>query len=284
MGIAPGGAAAAEGGWGEAALSLLPPAAAAANKRLKEQELLINSQISSAAADFPQNRPVSTGLGLSLDDRRLAAASSSGDSPPLFLMLDDEIDRELQRQEVELDRFIKIKGEQLRQAILEKVQSKHLETLTSVEDRILRRLREKEVEVDSINRKNRELEEQMKQLTVEVGNWQSRAKYNENMISTLKFHLQQVVGQSRDSKEGCGDSEVDDTASCCNVKAMDLQLVCRESKESKGQVYCRVCRVKEVCMLLLPCRHLCLCKDCESKLGFCPLCHSSKVIGMEVYM
>lgn len=115
MGIAPGGAAAAEGGWNEAALSLLPPPPPAANKRLKEQELLINSQISSAAADFPQNRPVSTGLGLSLDDRRLAAASSPGDSPPLFLMLDDEIDRELRRQEAELDRFIKMKVSDLLQ-------------------------------------------------------------------------------------------------------------------------------------------------------------------------
>ena len=69
---------------------------------LKERELLMNSQISSVG-------PVSTGLGLSLDDRRLAAASSSGESPSLFSLLDEEIDCELQRQEAELDRFIKLR-------------------------------------------------------------------------------------------------------------------------------------------------------------------------------
>ncbi|XP_010274802.1 PREDICTED: uncharacterized protein LOC104610044 [Nelumbo nucifera] len=72
-------------------------------KRLKEQDFLENnSQISSV--DFLQTRSVSTGLGLSLDDRRMA---SSGDSP-LFSLLDDDIDGELQRQEAEMDRFVKV--------------------------------------------------------------------------------------------------------------------------------------------------------------------------------
>ncbi|KAF5198704.1 Boi-related e3 ubiquitin-protein ligase [Thalictrum thalictroides] len=257
-------------------------------RRLKEEDFLetninnnninTNSQISSL--DFFQTRSVSTGLGLSLDDRRIV---SSGDSP-VFSILDDELDRELQRQEAEMDRFIKVQGEQLRQAILKKVQANQLQTLTFAEDRILQKLREKEGEIEDINRKNTELEERMKQLTVEAGAWQNRAKYNENMITALKFNLQQVFAQSRDSKEGCGDSEVDDTASCCNGGALDFQLAYKENKDLKELMACKVCNANEVCMLLLPCRHLCLCKECESKLSFCPLCQSSKFIGMEVYM
>lgn len=72
-------------------------------KRPKEQDFMENnSQISSV--DFLQPRSVSTGLGLSLDNGRLA---SSGDSPFLALMGDD-IDRELQRQDAEIDRYIKV--------------------------------------------------------------------------------------------------------------------------------------------------------------------------------
>ncbi|XP_078432487.1 S-ribonuclease binding protein 1 [Wolffia australiana] len=263
-GIAP------ETGWGEGALSLfpLPP-----NKRLKEQ-MFINSQ----------NRPVSTGLGLALYDRNMGGASSSVESSSLFLMLDDEVRRELQRQEAELDCFLKSKGEMMRQAVLEKIQAKQLAMLTSIEDRIFRRLREKESEVESINRKNKELEEQMKLLTAEVASWQNRAHDNEIVISTLNLHLQQVLAQSRNSREGCGDSEVDDTASCCDVKAEDLRQVSREKKDAKGQLICSFCQIREARMLLLPCRHLCLCKNCEGKLGFCPLCQSSKVVGMEVFM
>ncbi|XP_058089549.1 probable BOI-related E3 ubiquitin-protein ligase 2 [Magnolia sinica] len=250
------------------------------NKRLKEQEFLENSQISSV--DFLQTRSVSTGLGLSLDDRRMA--SSSGDSPVLSL-LDEEIDRELQRQDTEMDRFVKLQGERLRQAILKKVQANQLQTLSSVEEKILQKLREKEAEVEDINKKNMELEERMKQLNVEAGAWQHRAKCNENMITALKFNLQQVFAQGRDSKEGCGDSEVDDTASCCDGGAIDFHLLAsKENKDLKDSMTCKVCRVNEVCMLLLPCRHLCLCKDCENKLSYCPLCQTSKFIGMEIYI
>lgn len=74
-------------------------------KRVKEQDFLENSQISSI--DFLQTGTVSTGLGLSLDDRRVAA--SSGESPLVLLpMVDADIDRELQRMVAEMDSFIKI--------------------------------------------------------------------------------------------------------------------------------------------------------------------------------
>ena len=72
-------------------------------KRLKEQDFLENnSQISSV--DFLQPRSVSTGLGLSLDNTRMA---STGDSA-LLSLIGDDIDRELQQQDVEIDRFLKL--------------------------------------------------------------------------------------------------------------------------------------------------------------------------------
>ncbi|KAI3460221.1 hypothetical protein Pfo_016884 [Paulownia fortunei] len=237
-----------------------------------------NSQMSSV--DLLQARSVSTGLGLSLDNPRL---NSSGDSALLGLV-GDALDRELQRQDAEIDRYIKLQGDRLRQAILEKFQATQLQTLSYVEEKVLQKLQEKEAEVEDINKKNVELELRMEQLTLEANAWQQRAKYSENMINTLKLNLQQVYAQSRDSKEGCGDSEVDDTASCCNGRPVDFHLLCKDSNEMKELMTCKVCRVNEVCMLLLPCKHLCLCKDCESKLSLCPLCQSSKYIGMEVYM
>ncbi|KAG6406928.1 hypothetical protein SASPL_134545 [Salvia splendens] len=208
-----------------------------------------NSQISSV--DLLQARSVSTGLGLSLDNPRLA---SSGDSALLGLV-GDALDRELQRQDAEIDRYIKVQGERLRQG--------------------------EEAEVEDINKKNVELELRMEQLALEANAWQQQANYSENMINALKHNLEQAYAQSRDSKEGCGYSEVDDTASCSNGGLVDFLL---RRKDRKELMRCKVCRVKEVCMLLLPCKHVCLCKECESKLSVCPLCQSSKYIGMEVYV
>ncbi|XVF36293.1 hypothetical protein REPUB_Repub19eG0045700 [Reevesia pubescens] len=249
-------------------------------KKMKEQDFLENnSQISSV--DFFQAQSVSTGLGLSLDNNNRMA--SLGDSA-LLSLIGVDIDHELQRQDAEIDRFLKVQGDRFRQSVLEKVQANQLQTISFVEEKVILKLREKEAEVENINKKNMELEERMEQLTMEAGAWQQRARYNENMSTALKFNLQQVYAQSRDSKEGCGDSEVDDTASCCSGRAIDFHLLSKENSDMKELMICKVCRVNEACMLLLPCKHLCLCKGCESKFSFCPLCQSSKFIGMEVFM
>ena len=140
-----------------------------------------------------------------------------------------------------------------------------------MEERVIQKLRGKDEELEMINRKNKELEVQIEQLTVEAEAWQQRANYNENMIAALNYNLERAHGRPRESNmEGCGDSELDDAASCFNGKATMMM--------------CRFCGVREVCMLLLPCKHMCLCKECERKLSSCPLCQSSKFLGMEVYM
>ncbi|KAI7992356.1 hypothetical protein LOK49_LG12G00592 [Camellia lanceoleosa] len=72
-------------------------------KKIKEQDFLENNS-QMCSVDFLQARSVSTGLGLSFDNGRLA---SSGDSSFLGVM-GDEIDCELQRQDAEIDRLLKI--------------------------------------------------------------------------------------------------------------------------------------------------------------------------------
>jgi septal ring factor EnvC (AmiA/AmiB activator) len=87
----------------------------------------------------------------------------------------------------------------MRQSILEKVQAKQFQALAAVEDKILRKMREKEAEVEMINKKNADLEDQIKQLAMEVAAWQQRAKYNESMVSALKYNLDQVYKQTNDA-------------------------------------------------------------------------------------
>lgn len=74
--------------------------------RLKEEDFLDinNNNLQTQSAGLLQSRSVSTGLGLSLDDRRLASSGVS----QFFSLSDDQIDRELQRQEAEIDRLVKV--------------------------------------------------------------------------------------------------------------------------------------------------------------------------------
>ncbi|XP_013589910.1 PREDICTED: probable BOI-related E3 ubiquitin-protein ligase 2 [Brassica oleracea var. oleracea] len=231
-------------------------------KRVKEMDFLENnSQISSI--DFWQGRSVSTGLGLSLDSPPIGSSDGSA-------LLPLDVERELQRQDAEIDRFLKIQGDQLRHAVLDKIQRSQYKTVALMEERVVQKLREKDEELEMVNRTNKELELRIEQLAMEAEAWQQRANYNENMVAALNYNLERAHGRPRDSIEGCGDSEVDDTASCFNRR--------------NGKMMCRFCGVREVCMLLLPCKHMCLCKECERNLSSCPLCQSSKFLGMEVYM
>ncbi|XP_031377605.1 probable BOI-related E3 ubiquitin-protein ligase 3 isoform X3 [Punica granatum] len=179
-----------------------------------------------------------------------------------------------------------LRADQMRKTILEKTQQAQSQTMSLLEEKYLQKLCEKESEVRSITRKNKDLEDQIERLIFEAGEWQQEARNSENTIAALNFNLQQIYAESRDSIEGCGESEVDDTASCCDGgMAHSRQLgAVNDGVRQSTMMKCKACGVHEVKMLLLPCKHLCLCENCKSKLGFCPLCQSSKYIGLEVNM
>lgn len=156
--------------------------------------------------------------------------------------------------------------------------------LTAVERGAGRKLHEKELEIENINNKNKELEDRIKQASMEVQSWHYRAKYNESVINVLKNNLKQAMALGAiHGKEGCGDSEVDDAASNTNMNQIYVDGSGNSSPTMK-EMNCRACKVQEVSVLLLPCRHLCLCKDCEGCIEICPICKAMKTASVQVYM
>ena len=55
----------------------------------------------------------------------------------------------------------------------------------------------------------------------------------------------------------------------------------------KGQRMCVICQEREKTVLLMPCRHLCLCNACGSvenhRIKNCPLCRREIVSKLDVY-
>ncbi|KAJ7520529.1 hypothetical protein O6H91_19G009600 [Diphasiastrum complanatum] len=244
-----------------------------------------------AAVMLPQSVGVSTGLKLAFEDeRRNSSSTSTSGRPeggsPFVSFLSDEVSAHLQQQRDEIDQYLRAQGEQVRQNLEEKRQRHSKALAVAIEERILKRLRDKDVEVEKLTRRNKDLEERFKQLTLEAHLWQKQAKNNEAMVTALRNNLQQAVALSREqSREGCGDSEADDAASSHYEDLADAHArAFRENKELKEQRTCRVCQCNDVSILLLPCRHLCLCKDCESRLDACPICRSIKNASVQVYM
>lgn len=158
--------------------------------------------------------------------------------------------------------------------------------LAAIEKGIDKKLHEKDLEMESLNRKNRELIERIKQVAAEAHNWHSRAKYNESVIAVLKSNLQQAISQGADQgKEGFGDSEVDDAASYIDPNNyLGISGGPSKSISRNHKMMCRACQTKEVSILLMPCRHLCLCKDCDVLVRVCPVCQLVKTNSVPVYL
>lgn len=239
-----------------------------------------------------QNNVVSTGLRLSSGDHQqnqppqqqqqqqhnhnhnLVRQSSSAFLP----LLTDDFASNFKRQQDEIDQFLQAQEEQLRRTLAEKRHRHYRALLDAVEESVARRLREREAEVEKATRRNAELEARAAQLSVEAQVWQAKARAQEATAVSLQAQLQQAMsGGGCDGGDG-GTAGVEGQADDAESAHIDPERVA-----SLGPS-CKACRKRLASMLLLPCRHLCLCTDCDQVAQTCPLCLSKRSSSVEVYL
>lgn len=190
--------------------------------------------------------------------------------------------------------------------------------MEAIEGGVMKRLRAKEDEIEKIGKLNWALEERVKSLCVENQIWRDLAQTNEATANALRTNLEQVLAAAAQVKDertrgvgfeeaataaAAGDDEIDDAQSCCGssweVERRTLADEGVDKKDSNKNIInnnngeeennstsrlCRNCRKVESCVLLLPCRHLCLCTACGSSLHICPICKSTKNASVHVNM
>ncbi|KAL3511308.1 hypothetical protein ACH5RR_030709 [Cinchona calisaya] len=242
-------------------------------------------------ARIPNQNPVSTGLRLSYDDeeRNSSVTSANGSmtaASSLMWSVSEGIRTEFVRQNEELDQYIKSQ-EEYRSKGVRDMKKRHMASLLSaIEKGVDKKLQEKDLELENINRKNRELAERIKQVATEAQQWCYRAKYDESVVNILKANLQQALqGAADQGKEGFGDSDNYVAASCIDPNNhLGVPGGSGKSTAIKGNMICWTCKVKEVSVLLMPCRHLCLCKDCEGLVRVCPVCQLTTTSSIQVYL
>jgi E3 ubiquitin-protein ligase BOI-like protein len=180
-----------------------------------------------------------------------------------------------------------LQGQQVCQLLEEKRQWHSRALLAAIDEGLSQFFQKKDLEIENVKRQNLQLAEYVKQLSLVAHHWEAKATTTEATVTALRSNLQQAqqaVAFSREqSKEGCGDSEADDAASSHHGDDPHAQTF-KENRELHEQRTCRVCHYNDVSILLLPCRHLCLCKECEARLDACPLCRSLKNASVQVYM
>lgn len=205
-------------------------------------------------------------------------------SPISFLGQD--ISLQIHQQQLDIDTLISQHMEKVRMELEEKRKRQARRIIESIEDGMIKRLRAKEEEIEKMGKINWALEERVKSLCIENQIWRDLAQTNEATANALRTNLEQVLAaaQANDS------AEADDAQSCCGStgagEAEDEVAVAGRRTLAGGAQdrMCRNCGEEESSVLLLPCRHLCLCTVCGSSLNTCPICKATKNASFHVNM
>ncbi|GJW67424.1 probable BOI-related E3 ubiquitin-protein ligase 3 [Tanacetum coccineum] len=136
--------------------------------------------------------------------------------------------------------------------------------IVAANDGIMKRLKIKEDEITRLNQLNWSLEEKLKSLLVENQIWRELAQTNEATANNLQQLLAQAQLQQQES--------------CCGSNYEE------HVTDKVNSNKCLKCGKKESCVLVLPCRHLCLCNVCESTTTICPVCTSTKSAALLINM
>ncbi|KAK7342860.1 hypothetical protein VNO80_25816 [Phaseolus coccineus] len=232
-----------------------------------------------------------------------------------FSFLGEDISSHIHRQQLDLDALVSQHMEKVRMELEEKRKRHARRLMESIEAEMAKRLREKEEEILKIEKLNWVLEEKVRSLSIENQLWRDLAQTNEATANALRTNLEQVLAQvaappdtaEEDAESCCGSSDEGwrtlatgaqekEKEGCSGSKENIIidnnnknnknenKNNYKENENSGEKRLCRKCGKEESCVLILPCRHLCVCTGCGSSLDSCPVCKSFKNASVLVNM
>ncbi|GLU02727.1 hypothetical protein SLE2022_199670 [Rubroshorea leprosula] len=186
-----------------------------------------------------------------------------------------------EKQKQEIDCYIRSQNERLRLLLQEQRKQQVGIMMKKIESKASALLRQKDEEIARAVNKTMELENLLKKLEMENQAWQRVAQENKAMVLSLNSTLEQL----RENASHCYNNVAEDAESCCEDNREEVKT----EEEGQGRrnttptttMVCKCCNSRSSCVLLLPCRHLCSCKDCEALLDSCPVCKTGKKASIE---
>lgn len=198
---------------------------------------------------------------------------------------------------------------------MEERQKQHARLLVAaIGESLMKKLKEKDEQIQRMGKLNLALQERVKSLYVENQLWRNLAQTNEATANSLRTNLEQILAHVSDERlsasgfAGAAPRVEDEAESCCGsndhlqldikeeanqetsselrtvmgTEQGGMRKLASEAQENKDNIgnnnnwICRICGERESCVLLLPCRHLCLCTVCGSHPHQnCPVCNGT---------
>ncbi|XP_074317638.1 BOI-related E3 ubiquitin-protein ligase 1 [Silene latifolia] len=246
------------------------------------------SQLQNHHHQQQHNSVVSTGLKLSFGEQNHQQKQQQiQQNPALLSLISDELALQFKQQSDELNYFLHTQGEQLRRTLAEKRQRHYHTLLGAAEEAVARQFREKETELENASRRNAELEARAAQLSAEAQAWQARARAQEAQAMSLQAQIQQtMVGPSNVVGGGALQQDREGSGLQCAGDAEDAESLYIDpvSERRVNSPICKSCRTRAASVVLLPCRHMCVCVQCDDVVQACPVCYSIRSASVEVYL
>lgn len=194
---------------------------------------------------------------------RFIAIHVSGLSVPLFLNLFENLGKLINGFLLFL---MKLQREKVRMAMEIRKKRESGMLVRAIEERLVKKLKEKDEEIERMGKLNWVLQERVKRLCMENQLWRDLAETNEATVNSLRTNLERLISAANDTAAAANDAE----SSCGSNSGCGIT-----EEESGGGRRCRKCMAGESRVLVLPCRHLCLCTMCGSTMHTCPVCDSA---------
>ncbi|XP_039036211.1 E3 ubiquitin-protein ligase BOI-like isoform X1 [Hibiscus syriacus] len=191
-----------------------------------------------------------------------------------------------QQQQQEIDRLIAQHIEKVSVEVEERRKKQSRMFMTAIQEGVMKKLKEKDDEIQRMGKLNWVLQERVKSLSLENQLWRDLAQTTAATANSLRTNLEQVLAQVGEERHANGGGSAADAESSCGSSDEGWRRVLAvEQPQEQATGKCRKCGEKESSVVLLPCRHLCLCAMCGStRVAGCPVCDSATNASVHVNM
>ncbi|KAI4312506.1 hypothetical protein MLD38_037313 [Melastoma candidum] len=194
----------------------------------------------------------------------------------------DAVVVQLQNQQRELDSLVALHTQRLRTELEERERHRSKALVMAVREAVTASMKEKDEEISRLSKLNWALQERVQGLSVENELWRGLAQSNEAAANSLRTDLERVLSCPAILEDRKAPAD-EDAESCCGSSdgpsGDDGDVPTAVRRGCKGGC----CGRNEAGVMVMPCRHLCLCTACGSgSRQSCPVCGSAITASIHV--